>query len=398
MNQKTVSKIQLLLSGLTARYEENKALFRTVTFTFKSGLKNFKGRIEPKGEDLTYHFKGTSEEMEFALALERIVKEASQYDALFFSYEERGHVMELSADERDVKVKNKDTSEEEVSPSSPVLNRSYRISHQKARPLLTELGILTQDGKIKNDKIRKYSQIDHYVEILEKDLEKFKDQKQPVHVVDCGCGKSYLSFVLNYYMTEGMKIKTIFTGIDISEKVIESSRKMAEHLGYRNMEFIQGDIRTLKTKRRPDIVLSLHACDTATDLALNFGIRNEARLIVAVPCCHAEMNRMYSYAPFESIIQHGILKRRLADVLTDGVRCLLLEQEGYDTTIMEYISPLETPKNLLIKATRTGRRSAAAEDEITSLILKLNYAPALYRYLNDLDSPDEEIDCDEDEE
>lgn len=392
MNQRTITKLNLFFSGLTSRYEENEALFSILRFTFKSGLKSFPGKAEILEDQLTYYFKGTREVLSFAQALARITEEASLYDGLQLSYEERGYIMEITADDRDVKVKNRELAQDQTaSEPSPVLNRSYLVNHHHARALLTELDILTKDGKIKNDKIRKYSQIDHYVEILRQDLEKFRGSKHPVHIVDCGCGKSYLSFVLNYYMTEVMKIKTVFTGIDISAQVIESSRQMADRLGYRNMEFIQGDIRHLITKRRPDIVMSLHACDTATDLALNFGIRNRADLIIAVPCCHAEMNRKYHYDPFASILKHGILKRRLADVLTDGVRCLILEQEGYDTTIMEYISPLETPKNLLIKAVRTGRRSAQAEAELLSLILKLDYAPALYRYLNDLDDPEDSM-------
>lgn len=391
MNQKTIGKLKMFLAGLTARHSENEALFRQVRLTFHSGLKQYPASAQMQGEELLFRFKGAETTLDFPGLIDRILTEAAQYDRLELSYEERGAVMEITADDRDVRVKNREIREEPADTDpSPLLNRSYLVNHQKARPLLTELGILTRDGKVKNDKIRKYSQIDHYVEILEKDLERFRNAKHPVHIVDCGCGKSYLSFVLNYYMTEVMKIRTVFTGIDISSQVIESSRQMAERLGYRNMEFIQGDIRSLTTPRRPDIVMSLHACDTATDLALNFGIRNQASLIIAVPCCHAEMSRHFSYAPFESILKHGILKRRLADVLTDGVRCLILEGEGYDTTIMEYISPLETPKNLMIKAHRTGRRSARAESELLQLILQLNYAPALYRYLNDLDDPLEE--------
>lgn len=392
MNQATIGKLKLFFSGLSARYTENEALFRIVRFTFTSGLKKFSGTIQHQPEGLQYQFKGAVQLLDFPTAIATLLAEVPHYERLELHYEERGAVMEITADDRDVKVKNREIKETEAATAdpSPLLSRTYLVNHQQARPLLTELGILTREGKIRNDKIRKYSQIDHYVEILEKDLERFRNARHPVHVVDCGCGKSYLSFVLNYYMTEVLKIKTTFTGIDISKGVIESSRAMAERLGYRNMEFIQGDIRTLTTPRHPDIVMSLQACDTATDLALNFGIRNQAGLIIAVPCCHAEMNRNFSYEPFESILDHGILKRRMADVLTDGIRCLILEGEGYDTTIMEYISPLETPKNLMIKAHRTGRRSAAAESELLQLILKLNYAPALYRYLNDLDDPAEE--------
>ena len=400
MNQKTIIKLQLFLSGVVTRYTENESVFTALHFAFKSGLKTYKGRALPKSDGLEYNFKGVTELISLEEVIKKIQTESPLYDSLLLSYEERGSVMEISADDKDVKVKNKAITQTQPKPAtdtSTLLNRAYLINHQQARPLLTELDILTKDGKVRNDKIRKYNQIDHYVEILAKDLEKFKNSKKVVHVVDCGCGKSYLSFVLNYYMTEVMKLKTTFTGIDISEKVIAASRSMAERLGYRNMEFIQGDIRNLKTQRKPDIVMSLHACDIATDLALNFGIRNKADLIVAVPCCHAEMNAKYSYDPFAAIMKHGILKRRLADVLTDGVRCLILEQEGYDTSIMEYISPLETPKNLLIKAYKTGKRSSKAESELTDLILKLNYAPALYRYLNDLDIDETEPVCDDED-
>lgn len=400
MNQKTLTKLALLLSGIRTRYEDNETLFTALSFDYKSGLKSYKGRALPKEDGLAYHFKGVTETVTLKEALDKIQREAALYDSLRLTYEERGSVMELTADDKDVRVKNKEKAEAaapEAGDTSTLLSRTYLVNHLKARPLLTELGILTKDGKIRNDKIRKYNQIDRYVEILQKDLQKFKDTNRVVHVVDCGCGKSYLSFVLNYYLTEVLKIKAEFTGIDISEKVIEASRGMAQRLGYRNMEFIQGDIRSLVTRRHPDIVMSLHACDTATDLALNFGIRNKANLIVAVPCCHAEMNSRYSYEPFAAIMKHGILKRRLADVLTDGVRCLILEQEGYDTSIMEYISPLETPKNLLIKAYRTGKRSSRAESELTRLILDLNYAPALYRYLNDLDLGEADAPCEDDE-
>ncbi len=402
MNQKTIPKLNLFLSGIQTRYTENKELFTALNFAFQSGLKSYKGRALPNANGLDYNFKGVTESLDLGNVLQRILKEAALYDSLVLTYEERGFVMEVTANDKDVKVSNKEKQstkdlKQPKADSSTLLNRAYLVNHQQARPLLTELDILTKDGKVRNDKIRKYNQIDHYVEILVKDLEKFKAKGKVIHVVDCGCGKSYLSFVLNFYMTEVMKIKTKFTGIDISEKVIEASRAMADRLGYRNMEFIQGDIRNLKTQTKPDIVMSLHACDIATDLALHFAIRNDADLIVAVPCCHAEMNSKYSYDPFASIMKHGILKRRLADVLTDGVRCLILEQEGYDTSIMEYISPLETPKNLLIKAYKTGKRSSKAESELTDLILKLNYAPALYRYLNDLDMDDVDGICEEDD-
>lgn len=400
MNQQTITKLKLFLSGIQSRYQENEMIFTSLTFTFKSGLKNYKGRAVAEGTKLSWQFKGVREDLAMGDALERILTEAASYDSLLLAYDERAYQIQIQADDKDIRVTNQEKPEKETkdAKTSSLLSRNYLINYQKAKPLLTELGIMTRDGKLRNDKIRKYNQIDHFVEILTGDLEKFRGVNRTVHVVDCACGKSYLSFVLNYYMTEVLKIRTHFTGIDYNPGVIESSREMADNLGYRNMEFIQGDIRTLTTRQKPDMVMSLHACDTATDLALNFGIRNQADLITAVPCCHAEMNTKYSYEPFEAIVKHNILKRRLADTLTDGLRCVILESQGYDTTIMEYISPLETPKNLMIKSYRTGKANEMAEAQLLDLILKLDYAPALYRYLNDLDDPAEKPLCANEEE
>lgn len=398
MNKNNLNKLKLFFSGIEGRFKENKDFFENISFSFKSGLKLFKGTYEFKDGKYIYSFKGIRKDSDIGSCLKDVLKEAELYDELVFVYKERGSIVEISADSRDVKMKNtsledsieenksKEIKSEHKSSTSTLLNRNYFVNHVSAEKLLKELDILSKDGKVKNDRIRKYNQIDHYIEVLDQDLDRFKGKT--IHIVDCGCGKSYLSFVLNYYITEVKKIKCYFTGIDISPKVIEKSRKMAENLNYRNMEFLCADIRDLKVKRKPDIVLSLHACDIATDLALSFAIKNEAELIVAVPCCHAEMSRKFSYDPFDSILKHGILKRRLADVLTDGVRTLLLESEGYRVSIFEYISPLETPKNLMIKAYRTNKKNEKSLEEFNSLMLQLNYAPALYRYLNNLDIDD----------
>lgn len=392
MNSKTINKLNFFLSGLTARYQDNSDLFQGLDLTFKSGKKTLKGQVKLNQDTLNYAFAGSRKTGDLAKILDHILEDAAPYDALEITYKERGYRMIIQADDKDIRVKNEELAKEPptATTASPLLNRQYLLNPDEASDLLKALDILSPDGKIKNDRIRKFSQIDHYIEILLPDLERFKQYKRPIHIVDCGCGKSYLSFALNYYLAEVMKVKSHFTGIDISPGVIQSSQALADQLDYRNMRFIQGDIRNLDVSKA-DIVMSLHACDTATDLALNFGIGQKAELIIAVPCCHAEMNSRYSYEPFAGILKHKILKRRMADVLTDGIRCLLLEQYGYDTTIMEYISPLDTPKNLLIKARRTGKINPKAEDDMLKLILDLDYAPALYRYLHDLDDGSEAL-------
>ena len=266
--------------------------------------------------------------------------------------------------------------------SSTLLNRSYLIQVGKANPLLKAIGIMSKDGKILNDKIRKYNQIDHYVELIDKALEYFF-QKIHITILDCGCGKSYLTFVLNYYLTEVKKVKCDFIGLDISKGVISASKEIAQKLEYRNMEFLAMDIKHYKPTKKINMIMSLHACDTATDMALALGIKVESDLIIAVPCCHKEMLSQYNYEPFKSITKHGILKSRIADALTDGMRGMMLESKGYDVSIVEYISPFETPKNLMIRAQKTSKERPAILKEYKSLCKSLNVTPALLLFLEE---------------
>ena len=157
---------------------------------------------------------------------------------------------------------------------------------------------------------------------------------------------------------------------------------MAENLGYRNMEFHAIDIKDYVPDKKINVVISLHACDTATDMALALGIKVESDVIIAVPCCHREMLSQYSYTPFKSILKQGVFKSRMADILTDGMRSLMLEAKGYDVSVVEYISPLETPKNLMIRAIKKREENDEAMNEYMTLMANLNVYPALYSFLN----------------
>ena len=241
------------------------------------------------------------------------------------------------------------------------------------------LGYLTEDGKIKNDKIRKYNQTERFIELIAPMFDGFSE-KDEISVVDCACGKSYLSFVLNYYLWEVKRIKARFTGIDISENVVAESRRMAEELGYKNMEFICEDLRFYNGGEDPDVVISLHACDTATDMALGYAIRRGAKKIICVPCCHKELLDKYKKEDLAPIIKHGVMRARLNDILTDGIRMAKLEAEGYDVSCVEYCSPLDTPKNLLIRAEKRRKSDSAAEKAYYGLISELGVSPSVEFY------------------
>ncbi|MHC1684801.1 MAG: SAM-dependent methyltransferase [Clostridiaceae bacterium] len=387
MNKQSISKLKLFFMGLNNRYLENNDIFLKIKVVYKTGLKEFKGEGTFDNEKIKYNYNGITKSYEFNDLLEAIVDQCEKYETVTITYSERGTNVLINGDNKNVTMKNVETKEEDNNTlikkekSSTLLNRNYYIKADKAEKLLKAIDIMTKDGKIKNDKIRKYNQIDHYVELLDSLLDKFKN-KGIITILDCGCGKSYLSFVLNYYLTEVKKIKCNFIGIDYSEQVIEASKNIASELGYRNMEFLAMDIKNFKPKKKINIVLSLHACDTATDMALALGVRVEADAIIAVPCCHREILSQYSYKPFESVLKYGILKARMADVLTDGLRGTLLEAKGYDVSIIEYISPLETPKNLMIKAFKVKDEDYDAMNEYINMMASLNVYPAFYNYLN----------------
>jgi len=392
MNKQNISKLRLFLMGLTNRFEEHSSVFKGIKVTFGTGLKDFNGTGSFENGDIKYNFGGSTRLFTIEALFDSICVEADKYERILLIYSERGVDIQITADNKSVVMKNIEVKEIESAPkghapyeTSTLLNRNYLIKAEDAAPLLKEIGIMTKDGKVKNDKIRKYNQIDHYVELFAEIIDKIPRPKKLV-ILDCGCGKSYLSFVLNYYLTEVKKINCHFIGLDYKESVIENSGKIAETLGYRNMEFHAVDIQQYKPTTKINVVMSLHACDTATDMALALGIKVDSDAIIAVPCCHREMLSQYSLDLLKGITKYGVLKARLADVLTDGMRALMLEAKGYNVSVVEYISPLETPKNLMIRAVKVKDHDDEALGEYFNLMAQLGVYPALYGYLDETPS------------
>jgi len=405
MNKQNIDKLNLFLLGLTNRFQEDSSIFKGINITFTAGLKKFKGIGSYDEGKIRYNFNTKTEILDIESLFKRVILEVEKYETLSVVYRERGTDIQILADNKSVKMKNIEVKEDlevkEVSEShntlgtSTLLNRDYYIKVGKADDLLKEIGIMTKEGKVKNDKIRKYNQIDHYVELLEGVLDSLP-KNTTINILDCGCGKSYLTFVLNYYLTEVKKIKCHFIGLDHSDAVIAASKKMSVNLGYRNMEFHALDIHSYIPEKNIHVVMSLHACDTATDMALALGIKVGSDVIIAVPCCHRELLSQFNYSPFKGILKQGILKSRMADILTDGMRTLMLEAKGYEVSVVEYISPLETPKNLMIRAIKTNQENPASMDEYMSLMGSLNVYPALYSYLtNDYDVEEDSFEDDE---
>lgn len=245
--------------------------------------------------------------------------------------------------------------------------KNYPLTRFDSANLLLVLGFTDAQGEIKPSMHAKYRQVNEFLRLIDTTLDELEIKTgDPVNLTDVGCGKAYLSFAAKAYIEATRNVVIRFTGIDLNAAVIVSCRRMAESLDWKEtVEFLAADIATYKPLTMPHIVLSLHACDTATDEAMAFGVENSARAILCAPCCQHELqSKMGSAGPNRAILRNGILKERLADILTDAFRAQILRAMGYRTQVVEFIEQDATARNILIRgvrASRSGATNALAE-------------------------------------
>lgn len=386
MNKQAINKLTLFLTGIEQRYKDNIDFFKSISFKFKSGNREFIGNIWADENTLKLNFNTQTEKIDIEDLAKKISRYAKDYDSLVFAYEERGSTIIIEADDKNVKMKTENSDKEsdlaKIHSDFPkISNRDYYIKVGQADELLREIGILGANNKVKNNMIRKYNQIDHFVELIDDILKELYKKNDSITVLDCGCGKSYLLFVLNYYIKEILKKPCYFIGLDHSDSVICASNKTASALGYKNMEFKVTDIKNYIPERKIHLVISLHACNTATDEAIAFAVNNKVEAIVAVPCCQQEILSQYSFKPFDGITKHGVLKARMADIITDGIRAVLLEASGYKVSVVEYVSPVDTPKNLMIRGEKIQEKNNRMLEEYRNLKKMLNIEPTSERLI-----------------
>lgn len=247
-------------------------------------------------------------------------------------------------------------------------NRTKRYILPEGTPVgfLIDLGVMTKEGKIVRQKYDKYRQINRFLEFVEDILPQLSKEREQT-IIDFGCGKSYLTFAMYYYLKElkGYDIRII--GLDLKEDVIAHCNELKDKYGYGKLSFLVGDIASYTDVDAVDMVVTLHACDTATDYALAKAVQWGAKVILSVPCCQHEANRMMENELLHPVLQYGILKERMAAIMTDAVRANLLTAKGYDTQILEFIDMEHTPKNLLIRAVYTGKDSENAAEALKNM-------------------------------
>lgn len=261
--------------------------------------------------------------------------------------------------------------------------KNYLLDESTIYPFLVRLGVQTQDGKVKKQKYDKFRQINRFIEFIDDSLEYLPKNKQ-IRILDFGSGKSYLTFALYHYLKieKGLDIRV--TGLDLKKEVIEECNIIAKDLNYDQLEFLVGDINDYHEETSVDMVVTLHACDVATDMALARAVKWGAKVILSVPCCQHELNRQLNAPELSIMTQHGLIKERFAALATDSIRAEILKLVGYDVQLMEFIDMEHTPKNILIRGFYTGKKTSTTDIErYYAFVQFLSAEPFLQKELQD---------------
>lgn len=265
--------------------------------------------------------------------------------------------------------------------------KNYILQEGTNIPFLQILGIMNENGKIISQRYDKFRQINRFLEFIDDiiDSVKEKTQNKELRIIDFGCGKSYLTFAVQYYLTQIKKVPCIIEGLDLKQDVIDYCNDIAKKLNLSNLSFRTGDISTYNSQNTPDLIITLHACDTATDYALQYAVSHNATAILSVPCCQHQINTQLSKnntelcGDFEGLLKWGFIREKFSSLLTDALRGQWLESKGYKVQMLEFIDEEHTPKNLLIRAIKKDSKFSKTKTELPEIINTLKISPEIWK-------------------
>ena len=305
-------------------------------------------------QDITRNYRGlqASEKLDELLAL--------PFNGISVQSRDQNLHVQITKKGRAIVHREKAASSEKEPNLAHDVSKKLPLPADRPDAFLQAVGIMDEQGRIRPSMHGKFSQINEFLKLLEHTGELDKFDKAPVNILDCGCGSAYLSFAAYHYLNDVREIAARLMGIDVNEALIRKDNAESEQLGYSNACFQRSSIIDYRPEVAPDIVLALHACDTATDEAIVQGIGSQSRLILCAPCCHHHLQeQLHTVEPFEAVLRHGVLKQRMGDILTDAFRALILRIMGYKTDVVEFVSPEHTDKNLMIRAVQSGQQDTA---------------------------------------
>ncbi len=337
---------------------------------YRNALRNIYIRlIELKGSShfsFTYHYETKDETKNFS------IQDGIEQIQLHLLEDFRN--ANLFTTEKNFSLETTKKGKVRILETKPTFTEQPKQTHDKQkhrfvnpnRPYLQHLGITNKEGKVLKNWQSKYKQIDKYIEIIDS-LLKSTDLPEKVQIVDMGSGKGYLTFALYDYLVHELKLNVQLTGIELRQHLVDFCNDIAHKSGFQDLNFIAQDINDFPAEQI-DILIALHACDIATDIALAKGVLSEAALVVAAPCCHKQVRKqMPKETILQSVLKHGILEERQAEMITDGIRALMLEGHGYDSKVFEFVSSEHTNKNLMIVGTKTNQKNETAFEQIAQI-------------------------------
>ena len=283
-------------------------------------------------------------------------------------------------------IKRKKKAVAEKADLSHNRKKQYILNEGDNIPFLVDLGIMNLEAKVVKAKYDKFRQINKYLEFIRDIIPKLPKDRT-IRIIDFGCGKSYLTFALYYYLHDVEKLPIEVIGLDLKEDVIRYCNELAVRYGFEQLHFEMGDIAKFEGADQVDMVVTLHACDTATDYAIEKAVQWDAEVILTVPCCQHEVNKQISSELLQPVLKYGLLKERMSALLTDAIRANMLESLGYEVQVLEFIDMEHTPKNILIRATKAKgmrpKNALADRDAVNAFTKELGVCTTLQRLFPD---------------
>lgn len=310
------------------------------------------------------------------LELEKLIK--NDFYQLSIQDKEYVYGYKYTSKEHLLTNKTKNTSTSFVSLSHNK-EKKYLLKEGVVVPALVDLGVMTKDGKVVKAYYDKYRQINKFLEIFDDTIKNYK--KDVINIIDFGCGKSYLTFILYYYLVNIKGIKANIIGLDLKKDVIAKCNDIAKRYGYDSLHFEIGDISLYKPSFDVDLIITLHACDTATDAAMYHAIKLKAKYLLSVPCCQHEINKQLKLSAGSILTEYGIIKERFSALLTDSIRADLLKYFGYSVDVLEFVDFEASPKNLLIRAEYKNNKNEEALQRVLKTLKEYNINQTLYNLL-----------------
>lgn len=333
-------------------------------------------QFECKQDKKVYHMNVDSSDF-----LEKILEFIEEYKNIVIFTKEYDYNILISKKGK-VTIKRVNGTKDDITVKHNKVKK-YIIPENEKCDFLIYLNIMNENGRVYDKKRDKYKQINKFLEIVENSLKDLPNDKV-INIIDFGCGKAYLTFALYYYLVKVKEYRVNIVGLDIKDDVIEFCNKVSNDLGYDKLRFVNDTIQNYDVDDTIDMIVTLHACDIATDYALIKAINNNVKVILSVPCCQHELFKQIENENMKPLLKFGLIKERLSSLITDSMRIKILEILGYKVSVIEFIDIMHTPKNLMIKAIYIGNNNRQKDlDEYVKFKKEWNIEPILEKELKE---------------